>query len=135
MRFLGVDFGEKRIGLAVSDERARLATPLTTLGRTNDRQVIEKIVGLVASEEIAVIVVGEPRGPGGIIGDAALRAQSFARKLETATGLPVHMTDETLSTREASDRLPGRLRDPSRLDALAAQIILQRALDARSGEE
>jgi putative Holliday junction resolvase len=132
MRFLGIDFGEKRVGLAISDEGARVATPLTTLLRRSDDQVIGEIVRLVDEEEIGGIVVGEPRGPGGGIGDAAIRARSFARKLERATRRPVRMTDETLTTREAADRLVRPPRDRSRLDAVAAQVILQQALDAGS---
>jgi putative Holliday junction resolvase len=134
MRYLGVDFGEKRIGLAVSDEDGRVATPHSTLARRSDAQAIGEIRRLVADEEIGRIVVGEPRGPEGRIGTAASRARSFARKLAGATGLPVRMADETLSSREAVDRMARPPRDPSRLDALAAQLILQQALDARLDE-
>ncbi len=135
MRFLGVDFGEKRVGLAVSDADASLATPLSTLTRRSDAQVIDELTRLVADEEIGAIVVGEPRGPGGSRGEAAERARSFARKLELATGLPVRLVDETLTSHAAAQRLGSRKRrgrrEQGRLDAVAAQIILQQALDAR----
>ena len=144
MRFLGIDFGEKRVGLAISDAAARVATPLTTLSRRSDAQVIEEIARLVATEEVGGIVVGEPRGPGGSRGEAARRARGFARKLERATGSSVQMVDETLTTRDAAERLgprspsrrtePRRARERGRLDAVAAQIILQQALDAGIGE-
>jgi UPF0755 protein len=130
MRFLGIDFGEKRIGLAVSDADARVATPLTTIERTSDAQAIEQILTVLDEEEIGGIVVGEPRRLDGTRGPAAERAASFARKLEQASGRAVLLVDEALTTHEAQARLdamPGGRRH--QLDAVAAQIILQETLD------
>lgn len=129
MRFLGVDFGEKRIGLAISDQDGRVATPLTTVHRTSDAQALAEILGLVEAEQIGAIVIGEPRRQDGSRGEPVARVRSFGRKLQEITGLPVHLTDESLTTREASSRLHGARRDRARLDALAAQILLQQALD------
>lgn len=129
MRWLGVDFGEKRIGLAISDREGRLATPLATLRRSSDARAVEEIRELAESEEVEGIVIGEPRRRDGTRGDAAARVHGFARKLRDATRLPVRLTDELLTTREAAARLGARGRDRDRLDALAAQILLQQALD------
>lgn len=129
MRILGIDFGEKRIGLAVSDQHESVATPLATVERKSDLQAIDHIVAIIEEEGIGAIVVGEPRGPDGGRGSAAERVGSFARKLHAATGLSTRMTDETLTSREASSRLRGTRSGDGRLDALAAQILLQQALD------
>lgn len=129
MRYLGIDFGERRVGLAVSDGDGHVATPLTTLERSSDTQVIEAIGAIAQREEIGHLVVGEPLAARGMRGAAAERVRSFARKLERSTGLAVTLTDETLTSREAARRLGGRGRDRGRVDALAAQILLQQALD------
>ncbi len=133
MRTLGIDFGERRIGLALSDAEGRVATPLATLGRTSDRDAIERIVALARREEVARLLVGEPRGLDGGRGPAALRARRFATRLAEAADLPVLLVDEALTSVEAARRLrvagvdPRRHRD--RLDAVAAQILLQEQLD------
>lgn len=132
MRHLGIDFGERRVGVAVSDENGRVATPLTTLERSSDAQVIEEILAIVEREEVERLVVGEPLSAGGRPGRAAERVRGFARKLAAATKLPVSLTDETLTSTEASRRL-GPRRKTGRIDAMAAQILLQQALDEPEG--
>jgi putative Holliday junction resolvase len=127
MRFLGIDFGERRIGLAISDERGRIATPLETVERTSDAQAIEQILGTIERESVGGLVMGEPRRLDGSRGDAAARIASFARKLGEATGLEVQLVDEALTSHAAAERVGA---DSPRLDAVAAQIILQDALDA-----
>lgn len=133
MRHLGIDFGERRVGVAISDSEGAVSTPLLTLDRTSDRQVIERIRGIVEDEEIGALVVGEPRLLDGSLGEAAQRVQGFARKLESATGLAVHLIDEALSSHEADERLraagvPPRRRR-AKIDEVAAQILLQEWLD------
>ncbi len=139
MRALGIDFGERRIGIAISDPEGRYALPSGTLERRSDAEAVAALAEIADREGIAWIVIGEPRGPGGRPGDAAARARSFAAKLARRTGLPVETIDETLTSREAD----ARLRDAglaaaerrSRRDALAAQLLLEEALArrARSG--
>ena len=126
MRFLGIDFGERRIGLAVSDERGRIATPLETIERVNDAQAIERILSVIESERVGGLVMGEPRRLDGSRGDAAARVGSFARKLSEAAELKVRLIDEALTSHAAAERVGA---DSPRLDAVAAQIILQDALD------
>jgi putative Holliday junction resolvase len=133
MRHLGIDFGERRVGLAISDSGGAISTPLSTLERTSDRQVIDRIRDIVEDEEIGALVVGEPRLLDGSVGEAAERVQGFARKLGRATGLAVHLIDEALSSHEAEARLRAAGVPPKRrrgkIDALAAQILLQDWLD------
>lgn len=130
-RILAVDFGEKRIGLALGgpDE---VAIPLTTLRRRSDRQAVHAIRDIAREKEVGRLVVGEPRRLDGGVGDAARRTRAFAAKLERATGLPVTLVDEKLTSIAAEDRLREagvEIRDdPGRIDQVAAQILLEEFL-------
>ena len=131
MRALGIDFGEKRIGLAISE--GGLAVPLRTLARRDDRSAMRQIAEIAASEGVERLVVGEPRNLDGTRGPAALRARRFAERLAALTALPLELVDEALTSVEAAARLRAAgvdpRRHPERLDAVAAQILLQEALD------
>jgi len=133
MRILGIDFGERRIGVAISDASGTLSTPLVTLQRKDDPSAIRELCEIMRREQIEELVVGEPRRLDGSRGDAAERAAGFARKLSSAAGLPCRMIDEALTSVEATERLREAgvdvKRHPERIDAVAAQIILQEALD------
>lgn len=134
MKTLGVDFGERRIGLAISDPEGRWALPLETLERRDDRSAIRGIAEVARREAAEKLVVGEPRRLDGSRGEAAERARAFAAKLARATGLPYTCVDEALTSRQASERLREAgidpRRHPERVDQVAAQILLQEALDA-----
>lgn len=140
MRVLGIDFGERRIGVAISDSDQSFALPLATLDRADDASAIREIAELARREEIGWIVVGEALRSDGSAGPAALRARAFAEKLARATGLVTETIDESLTSREADHRLaeagvPAAKRKYKR-DALAAQLLLQEALDrARARRE
>ncbi len=133
MRVLGIDFGEARIGLAISDHEARLAVPLTTLERTSDGEAIAHIGAVVAEEGVELLVIGEPRNLDGTLGERARRVRSFLRKLRRTVQLPCELVDERLTTVEARQRLQeagvDTRRFPERIDAVAAQILLQQYLD------
>lgn len=142
-RALGIDFGEKRIGLAVSDPEGRWALPLTTLERQTDRRAAYAIANIARTEEVQVLVLGEPLGDGGEVGEAALRIRRFGERLRRAARMPVVRVDERLTTIEASERLRQaglesrtRPREAKKQDAkrdtVAAQILLQEALDQGS---
>ena len=134
MRSLGIDFGERRIGLAISDPEGRLAVPLTTLERRNDRSAVRAIAEIAQREEVGRLVLGEPVGLDGQRGEAAERVRRFGDRLAGITGLPVRLVNESLTTVEAQERLREAgvdpRREPGRIDAVAAQILLQEALDA-----
>ncbi len=132
-RALGIDFGERRIGLALSDAEGRWAMPHTTLERRTDRRAAHQIADLARREGVELLVLGEPLGLDGEAGEAALRIRRFGARLARVTGLPIRWVDETLTTIEATERLhaagldrPGK---KERRDAVAAQILLQEALD------
>lgn len=133
-RALGIDYGEKRIGMALSDPEGRIAVTLPTLLRSDDRSAVAEILELVRNEDVKQLIVGEPRRLDGSRGPAAERAERFGRKVAQATGLPLRMVDEALTSREAERQLRDAGIDPrkhpGRVDALAARILLQEALDA-----
>ncbi len=135
MRYLGIDFGERRIGLAVSDGAGRVAVPLATVERSDDASAVREIVEIARREQVTGLVIGEPLGLDGRRGDAAERVARFARRLEAASGLVCERVAETLTSREAEARLREAGFDPrrnrARVDAVAAQIVLQEALDRR----
>ncbi len=137
VRFLGIDMGEKRAGVAVGDSRVGVAVPHSTLRRTSDRQLIAELKALAVESDTDVLVVGEPRRLDGSVGPAAERARAFARKLGKACELPVRTVDESLTSVEAERRLRAAgvdpRRHPERVDAVAAQILLQEALDLERG--
>lgn len=134
-RCLGIDFGERRIGLAISDENRRIAVPLAVLERRNDATAVREIEEVVQREGVTSLVLGEPVGLDGEAGISALRVRSFAGKLTQATGMTVEMIPETLTSVDAEDRLRalGRRARRGAVDAVAAQIVLQEALDRRPG--
>ena len=130
---LGVDFGERRIGLSLSDPARTLAVPLAAIERTSDRAAIGEIAAVARREGAGLLVLGEPRRLDGTRGDAARRARRFGERLARATGLPLVLVDEALSSVEAAARLAEAgvaAKDRAgRVDAVAAQILLQEALD------
>ncbi|MCK9485250.1 MAG: Holliday junction resolvase RuvX [Dehalococcoidia bacterium] len=125
MRFLGVDAGEARVGLAVSDPEGRYAIPLEVLPAS---AAFPAIRAVVAREGIAVIVVGLARLPSGDEGDAARMARRLGERLRRTLDVPVEYEDETL-TSQAAEQAVGRGRAS---DDVAASIILQQYLDRRS---
>jgi putative Holliday junction resolvase len=125
-----VDFGLRRIGLALSDEEARLASPLRAIRIDAVAAAPGAVASAVREVEAGAVVVGAPLGLEGEEGRIELRrVKRFASALRRATGLPVHLVDESLSSREAEEAVGGRHRDDDSLHAAAAAVILQRWLD------
>ena len=133
---LGLDLGDRRIGVAVSDGLGVTAQPVLTLERKNLRLDLRFLSRLVRKYGCGEIVVGNPLYMSGDPSPQAGKAGAFAGKLREATGLEVHLWDERLSTGEAHRYLDAVERDPrSRravIDQLAAVLILQAYLDARN---
>jgi putative holliday junction resolvase len=139
MRVLAVDFGERRIGLAISDVTRTLARPLKTLTVSNPDQAINQVAAEIAhllSEDdgLETVVVGLPVRLDGSPNEQTRRVAAFIEGLKLRTGLPVVAADERLSSREAESLLAERTRDwrerKARLDAAAAAVILQDYLEA-----
>jgi putative Holliday junction resolvase len=139
---VGLDIGEKRIGIAISDLTATLARPVGVLRpsglEVDALDVVAKEIARLAGEEdgVGAIVVGLPRRLDGSPTEMTPRVERFARQLESKTSLPVALQDERLSSREAESRLAVRDKDwrsrKARLDAAAAAVILQDYLDGRA---
>ena len=136
MTVLGLDVGNKRIGVAVSDESRLLATPTTTILRTKLSEDIDSILEVVSQKFVKEIVIGFPLSLSGEVGIQARNVSLFIDSLSSHTSIPIKTVDERYSTIEAEKRLkeigvkPSRNR--SRVDALAAAIILQSYLDSNS---
>ena len=135
-RLMGLDVGDRRIGVAVSDALGLTAQPVLTLVRTNRRQDVKSLRRLLRKYDCAEIVVGNPLYMSGDQSPQAAKAQSFAEILREETGLPVHLWDERLTTTEAHRHLhaAGRAAPEHRavVDQVAAVLILQSFLDARA---
>jgi putative holliday junction resolvase len=141
MRIMAVDFGTRRIGLAVSDPSATLARPLETVaGSADPRAAVAAVVRAIetfeaADEPITTIVVGLPKRLDGSANEQTPRATAFAAVLAARTGKEVVLQDERLTSHQADELLGERERDwrvrKRRLDAAAAAVILQEYLDAR----
>ena len=137
-RLLGVDWGARRIGLALSDESRLLAQPLTTLTRrAGKRFPMRQLLTLVDQHAVTGVVVGLPLDPDGAEGDGARAARRLAEDIGRHSGRPVELWDERFTTsramqavREMGGSTRGRKGD---VDALAAAVLLQHYLDARRG--
>ena len=136
-RLLGVDSGEKALGLALSDPSRTIANPLRTLPRTSFHSVATVLRKLVAAEDIGGIIVGLPVNMDGTEGPAAQSARALAANLEKELGIPTAMWDERLSTAAVTRILleadTSRKRRAEVVDKLAATYILQGALDHLAG--
>ena len=135
MRILGIDPGERRVGLAVSDELGITAQGLDTFDKQGGIDLVPYIRELVDSFDIEKIVVGYPIGLSGQLGTSAEGAKQLAHVLQEQIGLEVTLWDERFSSEEARRVLKGQRANKSDVDKLAAVIILQSYLDfsRRSG--
>jgi putative holliday junction resolvase len=136
-RYLALDVGSKRIGVAVSDELGITAQPVLTMERRRSpREDLRSIARLARRFEVAGIVVGNPLKLTGEVSTQALKTQAFAAELGTLTGLPIHLWDERLTTHEAHQMLyeAGHARQTHRrvVDQVAATLILRSFLEGRA---
>ncbi len=134
-RILAVDYGEKRIGLAVSDELGITASPLMTLVRRSDDETVRQIAQLASKLRVTQIVVGLPRRTDAQEGEMERKVKAFAEKLRQKVSVPVVLFDERFTTRIAEQvlleaDLSRRKRKQIR-DRLAAVILLQSYLDSQ----
>ena len=136
-RLLGIDLGEKTIGLALSDVGRSIATPLETIRRTKFTPDAERIRALATRFEVGAVVVGLPLNMDGSEGPRAQATRAFVRNLARLLGLPIVFWDERLSTaavtRTLLDADASRARRGEVVDKMAATYILQGALDRLRG--
>ena len=135
-RFLGIDFGQKRIGLAISDETGQIAFPLCVLENTGQRRVAEEISRIISERKAETVVLGLPLSLDGSKGIAVDNVERFAENLKRHISVPVKFWDERLSTKIAERAMIegglSRRRRKQSIDQATAQIILQSYLDAHS---
>ncbi|MFC1914178.1 Holliday junction resolvase RuvX [Chloroflexota bacterium] len=129
-RCLGLDIGDRKIGVALSDPQGILASPLTIIKRIEEKLDIEAILGIIDRNQVGQIIAGLPYNMDGSIGSQAEKVQAFVRALSSLTRVPVDFRDERLSTVSAKRLLRevGK-RKQTEDDAIAAALILQSYLD------
>jgi len=140
MRTLSIDLGTRRLGLALSDEGGKLATPLDVLNVSSPQHAIEQILPIVQRESVQRLLVGVPLNMDDTLGPAARNTIAWAKDLASRANLPLVLVDERLSSFDAEQSLITRKRGGERitrkqkkqqLDALAAAGFLQAFLDGK----
>lgn len=136
-RLVGIDYGEKRIGLALSDATGTVATPWRVITVRSLGQAVQDIADALADQDVEEIVIGLPMRMDGGAGPASEKTKAFGALLEKSVQQPICYADERFSTRTAEQVLieggTRRNRRKQVVDKLAAQIILQHYLDTRAG--
>ena len=135
MRILGVDLGDVRTGLALSDESCFLASGLGTFTAYNEEKAMEQILAAIKTHRVEEIVMGNPVNMNGTRGERSQKVEAFAEKLREISGLPVTLFDERCTTMQAHTILSftdtrGKKRKNT-VDTLSAEIILQDFLDRK----
>lgn len=135
MRVLGLDIGDRRIGIALSDSLGLTAQRLAVLHRTSLAADVEAIGALVAQHGVVLIVVGLPLMMSGQQGTQARKVATFAQRLRDQLSVPVECVDERLTTVQGERALletdTSRRKRKERIDQVAAQLILQHFLDTQ----
>lgn len=140
MRTLAIDFGKKRIGLAISDAGGKLASPVEVVAVTSAENAIQRILEIVEREGVRRIVVGLPLNMDGTAGPSSKAAKEFGAVIAARSGRGVIFVDERLSSFEAEQTIAGRRREGEKitrkskkrkLDAIAAAGFLQEFLDGK----
>lgn len=136
MRILALDYGTKRVGVAISDETLSIAQPVEYIPAEPASGLLQRIQELIKNREVGLVIVGMPRNMDGTYGPAAAMVQEFVKSLKNALSIPVKTWDERLTTvqanrylREANVR---QKKSRERVDKIAAAILLQSYLDARA---
>ncbi len=131
-RLLGLDVGDKRVGVAICDETQALARPVLTLNRASKKEDFARLDALCREHAIERVIVGLPKTLRGEEGPQAQRVRRYAAELQAALNLPIEFWDERFSTVEARDMMMAvgrKLSSKGEIDAIAATVILQEYLD------
>lgn len=135
-RLLGMDYGQRRIGLALSDPTGTIASAHSVVEYDHEREALEQIAEVCRTHDVEAVVLGLPINMDGSEGGSAAAVRSFSVKLEKRVELPVRFWDERLSTRSAEAVLieagTSRQKRKGLVDKVSAQIMLQNYLDAKS---
>lgn len=133
MRIMGIDYGEKRFGIALSDPLGITAQGLPTIERTSIQEDIKKIINIIQEKEVQEIVLGLPKHLNNTLGDKAKEVLNFIDTLKKHINIPIKTFDERFSTVRANRAMLegdlSRKKRKERVDMIAAQLILQGYLD------
>src|SRR5690554_4935879 len=133
MRVLGIDYGDKRIGFAISDQFRIIASPLEVYSRKTLKQDLEYIKKIIDAHQVDTVVIGLPINMDGTLGDRAIKTREFGEQLKQIINLPIVYIDERWTSKESERVLiqsnVRREKRKSLMDKIAAQNILQRYLD------
>ena len=134
---MGLDVGDSRVGVALSDPLGIMASPLMIINRADEKKAIEKIAAIIIEKEVDRVIVGLPLNMDGTRGNQAEKTDSFVDSVRRIVVVPLEYRDERLSTVNARELIQGvRKTDRStRYDAAAAALILQSYLDEASGQK
>ena len=139
MRYLAIDHGQKRTGLAVSDASEALVSPYSVIETANEEELLRRIIDVLDAEEIDAVVVGLPLNMDDTEGKRAQQVRQFVLMLQQRTDKAVHLHDERLSSFEAQhligDLKLTRKRKKKRLDAIAAAAILRSFFEQKTGNK
>lgn len=124
MKYLGIDWGEKRIGLALGDSEVKIASPFKVAGR------LDEIIKIIKDEEIDVVIIGKPKPITDVKYEMSKEYGSFFNALKKNIKIPIYVIDERL-TSKAADALAGDKKTKAPRDAIAAMIILQSWFDKK----
>jgi len=132
---LGLDIGDKRIGVALSDPNGILASPFTIINRRDETADIEAITDIISQQQVKQVIVGLPRSMDGSLGKQAEKVKAFTQKLCSQTEVPIEFRDERLTTVSAKRLMRAantkKAKSKARYDAIAAALILQGYLDEK----
>lgn len=136
MRVMGIDYGDRNIGIAVSDAFGWTAQPVKVVQKRRDDGELEEIAALTKEHEVSEIVVGLPKNMNGTVGPRGEICIAFAQTLQQKLNLPVHLWDERLTTVAAERTLieadVSRKKRKLVVDKMAATLILQNYLDSKT---
>lgn len=141
MRYIGLDLGTKTLGVAVSDKTETIASAITTLrfSENNPEEVLDDLTKIIGEYKVEAIVIGLPKNMNNSLGFAAERTRNFVKILNNTYDIPVYEQDERLSSVTANNVLLqadiSRKKRKSKVDTVAATVILQNYLDIRKGEK
>ncbi len=127
MRYLGIDYGTKKIGLAIGDDETRIATPLEIVDGSDQRQFIAYLNALIKSENIQTLIVGIPEFSKELYREHYEKVKAFSDVIQKNTSIPVIEVDESFTTKEAGHLLGAGAH--GRDDAVAAMLLVQQVLD------
>lgn len=134
-RILAIDYGRRRIGLAISDELRLTAQPLGTLVRKNRRDDLRRLRAIARTHHIGKVLVGQPIHLNGVVGEMAAEAGKFAARMQKELGLPVELVDERLTSWEAEETLAelkhrrSKAGQRANVDDVAAAVLLREYLE------